>query len=868
MIKAEKELNLRQIKQSLGKLLEDDRYDVFFWYDTKAEFRREYEKLNLENLIKYELNNNEFNLRYEIHAARQEKTEAKFLIYSNSARLADEDNCLLDLLLSNHEFIADKVSMYLTELDLEQRHRALIAEHINFFDHSDNRKQVKAFIKKFRETHSYIDEAAFRLKILNISLGSEGKDLETALEKLLKDYWEAEDSSPLENLKEYNLLDYLIEKLKLFDYEAHPEADLLHHFTVKLFDTVFQKALGKSMEKSLNDEAIIFLNNFKNNRMNVDLFKSISKKIAEILAVEKQLEGLREIDALFDIDIYELIEKKIISETRDGIIANKLSSKALDGLIRKRKASIWWFEEYKDVYEALNRACELLYKLNNLEKNFTLDVLSFIGHYVNHDFKIDQLYRQFNYHKEKSNSYSLLDSLSCEIENKYNLFLVELNNKWQIPLDQLQEWKFPEDKMQRNFFKYTINDSSPKYAVLISDALRYEVAEELARRLDSTKFKIENDYMISTLPSWTQFGMAALLPTDDIRIDDKNIEKELLVLKNKKSTKGLSNRTKILMDYFSTKNKQATALRFEDKDKVKGIKSKTNTEIRELIKENDLVLIYHDRIDATGDDTKTEQDIFKACEDTITEIQDLLKKLFNNNVHHVIITSDHGFIYQNKVDEFLSENIDSKTILKRDRRFLVGKNLDESSGFKKFTSKALGFSCEYDFLFPKSINRLRLQGSGAHFVHGGTSLQEIIIPNLKISLLNTGRVEKESVEAIVIRGSNSVISSNQFIVKLYQDKAVSEKVSSIKIKLGLYSATDELISDTKILNLDSSSDNALDREFKVELLLSAKADDFNKQDVYLVIKKYHEKSHEFRDESDEMKRQHRYELRKSFTSDF
>jgi hypothetical protein len=86
--------------------------------------------------------------------------------------------------------------------------------------------------------------------------------------------------------------------------------------------------------------------------------------------------------------------------------------------------------------------------------------------------------------------------------------------------------------------------------------------------------------MISTLPSWTQFGMAALLPTDDIRVDDKNIEKELLVLKNKKSTKGLSNRTKILMDYFSTKNKQATALKFEDKGKVKGIKSKTNTEIR------------------------------------------------------------------------------------------------------------------------------------------------------------------------------------------------------------------------------------------------------------------------------------------------
>jgi hypothetical protein len=34
---------------------------------------------------------------------------------------------------------------------------------------------------------------------------------------------------------------------------------------------------------------------------------------------------------------------------------------------------------------------------------------------------------------------------------------------------------------------------------------------------------------------------------------------------------------------------------------------------------------------------------------------------------------------------------------------------------------------------PKSINRLRLKGSGSRFVHGGASLQEVVIPVLKIN---------------------------------------------------------------------------------------------------------------------------------------
>lgn len=34
---------------------------------------------------------------------------------------------------------------------------------------------------------------------------------------------------------------------------------------------------------------------------------------------------------------------------------------------------------------------------------------------------------------------------------------------------------------------------------------------------------------------------------------------------------------------------------------------------------------------------------------------------------------------------------------------------------------------------PKSINRLRLKGSGSRFVHGGATLQEVVIPVISIN---------------------------------------------------------------------------------------------------------------------------------------
>jgi len=58
-----------------------------------------------------------------------------------------------------------------------------------------------------------------------------------------------------------------------------------------------------------------------------------------------------------------------------------------------------------------------------------------------------------------------------------------------------------------------IRDGRRKAVVIISDALRYEVADELRSRIrQEDRFDATLDAVLGVLPSYTQLGMAALLP--------------------------------------------------------------------------------------------------------------------------------------------------------------------------------------------------------------------------------------------------------------------------------------------------------------------------------------------------------------------
>ncbi len=130
---------------------------------------------------------------------------------------------------------------------------------------------------------------------------------------------------------------------------------------------------------------------------------------------------------------------------------------------------------------------------------------------------------------------SLLNFLTEQIENFYtNRFLLPLNNAWQLHVDGMSKWHVDGLAPQRRFFHRLVKphlDNENKIVVIISDALRYEAGGEMVERIrheDRCQAKLEA--ILSSLPSYTQLGMASLLP--------QSSDAPLQIVENKTSTVG------------------------------------------------------------------------------------------------------------------------------------------------------------------------------------------------------------------------------------------------------------------------------------------------------------------------------------------
>ena len=114
-----------------------------------------------------------------------------------------------------------------------------------------------------------------------------------------------------------------------------------------------------------------------------------------------------------------------------------------------------------------------------------------------------------------------------------------------------------------------------------------------------------------------------------------------------------------------------------------------------LFRDNDAVYIYHNLIDAIGDKLQTEDQLPKAAEDAVEELTKLVRKLTSANFSNILITADHGFLYQHRAldeSDFMVTDPKGKEILLRNRRFVIGRGLEETAGMKKFTSNKLGLA--------------------------------------------------------------------------------------------------------------------------------------------------------------------------------
>ncbi len=803
---------MSDVQETLKRLFE--RHRIVFWYDETNELKSEFDGVELGSVEKVEVANNEFSLKYQMLRLAPKQ---KFLVYRSGQRPEDIHNWLLDVELAHEEFRATQVGLWLSSLGLAYDFAGLVEEHASFFKGGKRREALKSLLPEL-PTASQI-RMAMLLVCVN-STDMRGR-VDVVLELLLDEMASGKDER-WRQIERSGLAGFLWEQTQRV-YGYHSDSPGVHDFVITLFKSCY--AMHTHGEVRLNGEAQVFLRRWKDNRKSQEAFAFHSQQCAHALSISDDLKA-RDFRTLADVDYFELIDRKVLSDLAKEVEERKISAGQCVQFVRSRRSG-HWYENYRHHYAAIESAALFLEAINSA----TLEMESFdegIRRYTQSWWQVDSLYRQFVFYSRESNSTTLFEGLSQVIEQQYsNRYLLPLGDRWQAIVDQRESWT--PQSAQRDFFMTKVQtpflSKSKKVCVIISDGLRYEIGHEFAERIRrENRYSAAVSHMVTGLPSYTQLGMAALLPNQKLQI---NLDDSATVSVDGRSSAGTDNRKSIVA---AVPGKKGTAIQARDLLAMNAADSRT------LFRDHDFVYVYHNAIDSTGDKAATERDVFLAADQTIDVLVQLVKKLTAANASNILVTADHGFIYQNGVEEsdFVASAANGVESDYRDRRFLLGKQLQKPAGMHHYTSAQLGLEGDVEVLIPNSINRLRLSGSGFRYVHGGSTLQEIVVPLIEINKSKQDDVQQVPVQ--IIPAASTTISTGQLAVRLYQEEAASEKLQPRTLSVGLYSEGGEPLSDIQEVVFDRTSDNPREREHTVKLVLSRDADEYNGKQVYLRLK--------------------------------
>jgi uncharacterized protein (TIGR02687 family) len=798
---------MKRIHDSLHRTFE--RHRLVFWYDSGKEWAEAFEGFGDLSVTKLRVEADEFGTKVRI--VRDPNPEARFLVYLPAARPPDADNWLLDLLLQGYEYKADRASLALQEAGLSEEFRHLAEEHGSYFQSG---KRVQAL----RDMVGRDDQARdLRLKMMSVLAGT-AVEVDAVLLHFLAKAMNADLIDPVVDCLGSAALvgPFWREVERRFGYTAAEPS--LRDFAVALF----RGANPLDAQVALHPHARVFLQRWKDSQAGAESFRYWSKRLEGELQIAPALEAQGDRASVGTWDTFEIFEKFVLHRLCEAF-GKGASASDLRATIQERRSS-FWREEYKHGYAALEYAVELRELLAATELTMDSIEAGFVR-YVSSWWRIDMAYRRCTYHLRRYGQVQLTEQLSHWAEGAYiNNFLLPLADSWSDQVRPLKSWDCPGVSAQRRFFDSHVQpfvSRGQKVFVIVSDGLRYEAAVEFAERLRSAnRYTAEMEALFGSLPSFTPLGMAALLPGRKWAVDSSGTP----VTIDGRNAMGTANRAEILGEACSGR---AFAIQAED-----FLELNSKTEGRALMRDHDVVYVFHNVIDKIGDTAFTESRTFDAVEDAFGQLEAIIRKVANINGSNMLLTADHGFLFQQ--DDVSGGDIlplpSAQEWTGRYQRFAFGRNIAPNPSVKIFDSADLGLSGGWSAAFPLSLGRFPLPGSGKRYVHGGISLQEVVVPVLKIHKArtdDTGRVEVE-----LIRFPNK-ITTGQFAISLFQELPAAGKVLPRTLRIGVFAPDDTAISEIKTHVFDSKDEEARRREATMVLVLSHAADAFNNRDVEL-----------------------------------
>ncbi len=812
---------------------------VLFFFDPDEKHREEVERWSEDSLRCVVADNARFRLSYQL---RHEWADEKVFLYLPEKRPTDwGDEPLADLWVANRELRIDQVGEFMEEYQLPADKRELVQRYYDGELEDDDRKQ---FLSQILQPGSFGEKAlqrglaAYYAKEIfeKVEFRSVPQEPQLLAALIIGATRRPAFEEYRETCEELGLTDFLGRRLSnqfeldttALSREAVETAanTMKYNLLMRPVDTV----RSEDHYRKLRIQSTLVLNQLE----------SLKAAWKESGALQKDPEET--LDAVASgIDETHLLEV-YGPDTTFGYLTPTLRrrrlTQALDTLEQNPSQTKTSVEDLRDSDGKIGQTAHVVWHMASFYQLLrgypSMDfgeLRSFIDAYS------DELYRADTHYRKAVGDYRLLEEAGAApdaLRETYERFLHHYHTRYVQPLNTAWQEALEADPQavgalpisgQGQFYDEYLADEDQKTAVIVSDALRFEVAQQLSDRMLQADARKQTtvEPMLAALPSVTSTGKAHLLPHDTITFDGDTPQI------GGHSTAGTRNRSQILQE---ARSDSACARTYED---VKGL---SQSEGRDLFKDYPLIYIFHDHIDAIGDQRKTETETIPAVEETVRDLQQLVRTLNNWNVYQVLLVADHGFLYmENDPPPAMQESFpDAEGTVLRCNRSIVAEQTFGDDGYRFPLPDVSDIDADLEVRVPKAVNRYKLQGAGKRYAHGGASLQEMLVPMLTV---NKAREDKAKKVDVRLLSEDRVIRSGFLKVQILQTEAVSSTRQARTVHVGLYDG-EELISKEKTLTLSSTAEEASERAQSLKLTLGQSSNDVN----FCHLRVYDEEDHD------------------------
>ncbi len=464
---------------------------IIFWYDEDKEFEDKLDEVVLENAKVVALTgNNAFSVKKLLSV---DDLTTNYLVYSPLAYNRPDDNWLLDIELYSEEFRADLISIWMDEMGLASNPamRKQVKHYRAYFNAKDRRLKISA------QNKVPATPAQLHMAVMAAICGLKDAQPNQILRSVFRAGLDLNHNAVYQDFVKYHADGGFWAMVRQGCGFSEEEPDLgrlaIHLLLTAATRTMRQEYLaGLDGFISMPHQAYCydFISGWLHSN-DIGQLCDVAKYVEDEACLHQRFEKLT-VDDLVGTECFPCINEVILTKLMTEISDHIIDVDTITGAVEKRRTCAW-YEPFENFYDGILQVANMQSFFKEHSAGFhTAEAKGIWKEYTESYYQMDTYYRLFHLSFQKSleTSNILLDDLFKHVVDKVeglytHWFLGELGNNWSdVCADELATYgKVLEVPQQEEFYCSRIKTSDTRVFVIISDAMRYEVAAAMADQL-------------------------------------------------------------------------------------------------------------------------------------------------------------------------------------------------------------------------------------------------------------------------------------------------------------------------------------------------------------------------------------------------